>query len=54
MTDECGPRCDCGKWPAYACTCHQDECLGCGGKLDAEAKRCGREMCFECYCERQD
>jgi hypothetical protein len=28
-------------------------CVDCGEKLNAEARACGRDMCFECYCIHQ-
>jgi hypothetical protein len=31
----------------------EGKCCCCGYKLDDDAIECGREMCFECYCERQ-
>jgi len=48
MSDASMPHCEKCNEPAYACTCVDDTCVGCGGKLRGTLERqC--KLCFECY-----
>jgi hypothetical protein len=53
MSDASIPHCLKCNEPQYACTCDEGLCIDCGCELNAEAKACGRDMCFACYCEHE-
>jgi hypothetical protein len=46
-------RCKKCNRPEYDCTCNEGMCTYCGSKLTADEIKCGREECFDCYCNHQ-
>ena len=56
MSELSTPHCSECNRPEYACGCEdrQNICVYCGVGLLDEELAVGREVCFACYCERND
>ena len=54
MSEASAPHCSECKQPEYACACHEAICMYCGCALGGDVVAWDRDVCFECYGERQD